>query len=131
MGKALSSETMEDIEPRADGSAAEKRVVGIETRNIKEREAEVERREIEVEKRDLAGFNAALAFAAAALKTSPEVQLGTGAEGSGVGILQKAGGTPSAAAVKVGKREVGQLPTVTMIKVRTIGDSTGEFALRL
>ncbi|CAL3966466.1 hypothetical protein PZA11_003116 [Diplocarpon coronariae] len=42
-------------------------------------------------KRDLQGFNAALNYASAALKTSPEVQLGTGKEGSGVGITQKAG----------------------------------------
>jgi hypothetical protein len=47
----------------------------------------VARDETEVEKRDLAGFNAALSYASGALKTSPEVQLGTGAEGSGVGII--------------------------------------------
>jgi hypothetical protein len=47
----------------------------------------VTRDETEVEKRDLAGFNAALSYASGALKTSPEVQLGTGAEGSGVGII--------------------------------------------
>jgi hypothetical protein len=71
MGKAVVVPSGDDIEVRADGSA---------------------------EKRDLAGFNAALAFATGALKTSPEVQLGTGAEGSGVGILQKAGGAPATAA---------------------------------
>ncbi|PBP18213.1 hypothetical protein BUE80_DR011087 [Diplocarpon rosae] len=48
------------------------------------------------QKRDLQGFNAALSYASAALKTSPEVQLGTGTEGSGVGITQKAGGSMSA-----------------------------------
>ncbi|PBP23326.1 hypothetical protein BUE80_DR005878 [Diplocarpon rosae] len=47
------------------------------------------------QKRDLQGFNAALSYASAALKTSPEVQLGTGKEGSGIGITQKAGGTTS------------------------------------
>lgn len=46
-------------------------------------------------KRDIAGFNAALNYATGALKTSPEIQLGTGEGGSGVGITQKAGGTTS------------------------------------
>ncbi|TVY48481.1 hypothetical protein LOCC1_G001945 [Lachnellula occidentalis] len=55
----------------------------------------------EVEKRDISGFNAALKYATGALTTSPKVQLGTGAEGSGVGILQDAGGNrPAAAAAK-------------------------------
>jgi hypothetical protein len=42
-------------------------------------------------KRDIAGFNAALNYATGALKISPEVQLGTGEGGSGVGITQKPG----------------------------------------
>ena len=46
----------------------------------------------QVEKRQNAGFAAALAFATGALKTSPEVQLGTGEGGSGVGIIQKPAG---------------------------------------
>ena len=50
------------------------------------------------EKRDINGFNAALKYATDALKTSPKVQLGTGAEGSGVGILQDAGISAPAAA---------------------------------
>jgi hypothetical protein len=45
-----------------------------------------------VEKRDLAGFDAALNYATAALKTSPGVELGTGEGGSGVGITVKPGG---------------------------------------
>ncbi|KAG4437874.1 hypothetical protein IFR05_006634 [Cadophora sp. M221] len=57
-------------------------------------------------KRDLQGFNAALTYATGALKTSPEVQLGTGEGGSGVGIIQKAGGTPSAAAPRPARRNV-------------------------
>jgi hypothetical protein len=53
-----------------------------------------------LEKRDIAGFNAALNYATGALKTSPEVQLGTGEGGSGVGITQKAGGAaPATSAV--------------------------------
>jgi len=51
-----------------------------------------------VEKRDINGFNAALKYATGALTTGPKVQLGTGAEGSGVGILQDAGGSRPAAA---------------------------------
>ena len=40
-----------------------------------------------VGKRDLAGFDRALTFAEAALTKGPKIQLGTGAEGSGVGII--------------------------------------------
>ena len=63
----------------------------------------------DVEERDLAGFNAALNFATGALKTSPGVQLGTGAEGSGVGIIVEPGVDAGGAAtekVVVGKRDV-------------------------
>ena len=38
-------------------------------------------------KRDIAGFDRALTYAEAALQKGPKVQLGTGAEGSGVGII--------------------------------------------
>ncbi len=38
-------------------------------------------------KRDLSGFDRALKFAEAALVKGPKVQLGTGKEGSGVGII--------------------------------------------
>lgn len=38
-------------------------------------------------KRDLTGFDRALKFSEAALTKGPKVQLGTGAEGSGVGII--------------------------------------------
>ena len=38
-------------------------------------------------KRDLAGFDRALKFAESALTKGPKIQLGTGAEGSGVGII--------------------------------------------
>ncbi|KAK4189439.1 hypothetical protein QBC35DRAFT_545798 [Podospora australis] len=40
----------------------------------------------EQQKRDLAGFDRALNFAEAALTKGPHVELGTGAEGSGVGL---------------------------------------------
>lgn len=73
-------------------------------------------------KRDLNSFNAALNFASAALKTSPEIQLGTGEGGSGVGITQKAGGTTSPAkAAIVGRDEVASpkmKTTVTTMFVR-------------
>lgn len=38
-------------------------------------------------KRDLSGFDRALTFAEAALTKGPKIQLGTGVEGSGVGII--------------------------------------------
>ena len=38
-------------------------------------------------KRDIAGFDRALRYAEAALTKGPDIQLGTGAEGSGVGII--------------------------------------------
>lgn len=50
-----------------------------------------EKRNDPIEKRDLAGFSAALNFAAGALTTGPEIRLGTGEGGSGVGITQKPG----------------------------------------
>jgi hypothetical protein len=40
-----------------------------------------------VGKRDLTGFDRALKYAEAALTKGPKVQLGTGGEGSGVGII--------------------------------------------
>jgi hypothetical protein len=79
-----------------------------------------------VEKRDLAGFTAALNFATGALKSSPGIELGTGEGGSGVGIKQ-APGTEAATAVtaaKVGKRDDGSLPTVTLLKIRTLGSQS-------
>lgn len=45
----------------------------------------------------MVGFNAALSYASGALKSGPEVQLGTGEGGSGVGITQKAGGATGTA----------------------------------
>ena len=38
-------------------------------------------------KRDLAGFDRALQYAEAGLTKGPDVQLGTGAHGAGVGII--------------------------------------------
>lgn len=51
-----------------------------------------------VEKRDLAGFDRALTFAEAALTKGPKVQLGTGKEGSGVGIIVENGPATASAA---------------------------------
>lgn len=60
-------------------------------------------------KRDLAGFDRALKFSEAALTKGPKVQLGTGAEGSGVGIIvdNNASSQP-AAAEKKKKRDVDE-----------------------
>jgi hypothetical protein len=109
-----------NIEPREPEADAD-------TVNVEKEKRDVGEEKREVEERDLAGFNAALAFATGALKTGPEVQLGTGEGGSGVGIIVKAGTENGAAAEKVGKRAEGGLPTVTMIKLRTVGDSSSEF----
>ena len=68
-------------------------------------------------KRDITGFNAALNYASAALKTSPEVQLGTGEGGSGVGITQKAGGVTSPAKAAAAKRQVSE---EAPLKTRTV-----------
>jgi hypothetical protein len=79
-----------------------------------------------VDERDLAGFNAALNFASTALTTSPGVELGTGEGGSGVGIIVNPGGKVTRdvaeAADALVKREDGSGPTVTLLKIRTLGD---------
>jgi hypothetical protein len=69
--------------------------------------------------RDLSGFDRALNYATAALKTSPKVQLGTGAEGSGVGILQDAG-SATAATTTAAKQITSELAAreVTLPKMK-------------
>ncbi|KAG9243072.1 hypothetical protein BJ878DRAFT_136203 [Calycina marina] len=64
----------------------------------------------------------------AAIKTSPEVQLETGEGGSGVGIIVEGGAESQAATPAAAKREekIG-LPIVSLLKVRTLGDSSGKF----
>ncbi|KAK4038791.1 hypothetical protein C8A01DRAFT_37281 [Parachaetomium inaequale] len=69
------------IAPRVDGTETEK-----------------------VGKRDLAGFDRALTYAEAALTKGPKVQLGTGAEGSGVGIIVE--NTPAAGGGAAEKRDL-------------------------
>jgi hypothetical protein len=68
----------------------------------------------EKEKRDITGFNAALNYATGALKTSPEIQLGTGEGGSGIGITQKPGS--AAASATVAAREVLQRDASSVIR---------------
>lgn len=70
-------------------------------KEIAPRIVKLERGQTVPEKRDINGFNAALKFAADAIKTTPKIELGT--ENAGVGILQNAGisaGTQAGAAGK-------------------------------
>jgi hypothetical protein len=87
------------------------------SRSIGPRLLELKDADTDVEKRGLAGITAALNFATGVLKTSPSVELGTGEGGSGVGIKQALG----TGAATAGKREDGSMPTVTLLKIRTIG----------
>lgn len=62
-----------------------------------------------VAKRDLAGFDRALKYAEAALVKGPKIQLGTGGEGSGVGIIvdnTPAAGRAAEGAAAAKKRDV-------------------------
>lgn len=76
--------------------------------------------------RDINGFNAALKYAADAIKVSPKIELGTGEGGSGVGITVNAGvsapaapaAAPAAAAAPAGKRDAKLKTTVTTMFVR-------------
>lgn len=61
-------------------------------KEIAPRVVPLQKKETALASRDLSGFDRALTYAAAALKSGPEVQLGTGEGGSGVGITVKAGG---------------------------------------
>ncbi|KAH7632960.1 hypothetical protein B0T09DRAFT_83987 [Sordaria sp. MPI-SDFR-AT-0083] len=72
-------------------------------------------------KRDLAGFDRALKFSEAALTKGPKVQLGTGAEGSGVGIIvdNNASTQPAAAEKKKKKRATANDETTTAPRRRT------------
>jgi hypothetical protein len=75
---------------------------------------------IPTEKRDIAGFTAALNYATGALTKGPEIQLGTGEGGSGVGITQKAGGvTTTATAAAIPAREIVAREEVASPKMRT------------
>ncbi|KAF7955480.1 uncharacterized protein EAE97_000739 [Botrytis byssoidea] len=98
-------------------------------KEIAPRVVKLERSDVDrAAKRDIQTLTAALNYAAGAIKTSPEVQLGT--EESGVGILVKAGGTGNTAAAagtaaktKMGKREDGVVDpkmktTVTTMFIR-------------
>jgi hypothetical protein len=94
----------------------------------------------EEEKRDINGFNAALKYATDAIKISPKLQLGTGAEGSGVGILQDAGISAPAAAAKpaaaAGKRseasekKLRTTVTTMFVKGGPAPDQAGESVYR-
>ncbi|KAF7907737.1 uncharacterized protein EAF01_005323 [Botrytis porri] len=105
-------------------------------KEIAPRVVKLERSDVDrAAKRDIQTLTAALNYAAGAIKTSPEVQLGT--EDAGVGILIKAGGTGNTAAAagtaaktKMGKREDGVADpkiktTVTTMFIRG-GPSVGQ-----
>ncbi|KAF2817762.1 uncharacterized protein BDZ99DRAFT_457480 [Mytilinidion resinicola] len=84
-------------------------------------------------KRDVAGFREALNFAREAMKNMPKVELGTGAEGSGVGVIVNAGvnvppesaanGAPPAAGAKA-KRGVevkeNEEPKMTLVAITEV-----------
>ncbi|KAJ4416901.1 hypothetical protein N0V85_002081 [Neurospora sp. IMI 360204] len=72
---------------------------------------ETETASLDKAKRDLSGFDRALKFSEAALTKGPKVQLGTGAEGSGVGIIvdnNASTARPAAAAGKKKKRDADE-----------------------
>lgn len=70
---------------------------------------EIAPRDTAPEKRDLAGFDRALKYAEAALVKGPIVQLGTGKEGAGVGIIvdNRPAGGAAAKAVGAAAKEQG------------------------
>lgn len=77
-------------------------------------------------KRDLASFDRALKYAEAALTKGPKIQLGTGGEGSGVGIIvdnnQQAAARPgTGATARKAKRDLssGSKVKVTTMYVRS------------
>ncbi|KAH7376915.1 hypothetical protein B0T11DRAFT_324770 [Plectosphaerella cucumerina] len=70
-----------EIEPRVEVAATPEDV------EDEEDEEDADEAAAPVAKRDIAGFDRALRYAEAALVKGPKVQLGTGAEGSGVGII--------------------------------------------
>lgn len=88
-----------------------------EKRSITKRSKAIEKRQ---------NFAAALSYATSALKSGPEVQLGTGKGGSGVGITQKAGGAAPAAgkAARDLDEEKRSGPTVTLLNIRTLPASS-------
>lgn len=63
---------------------------------------------VQPSKRDLAGFDRALRYAEVGLTKGPDIQLGTGAEGSGVGIIVD--NVPTGGVGKAAKRAVEKQP---------------------
>lgn len=63
---------------------------------------------VQPSKRDLAGFDRALRYAEVGLTKGPDIQLGTGAEGSGVGIIVD--NVPTGGVGKAAKRAVEEQP---------------------
>ncbi|KAF2502189.1 hypothetical protein BU16DRAFT_1666 [Lophium mytilinum] len=84
-------------------------------------------------KRDIAGFREALNFAREAMKNMPKVELGTGAEGSGVGVIVNAGvnvpadsaanGAPPAAGARAKRGvevEENEGPRMTLVAITEV-----------
>lgn len=90
---------------------------------------------VQPSKRDLAGFDRALRYAEVGLTKGPDIQLGTGAEGSGVGIIVD--NVPTGGVGKAAKRAVEEQPAaaprrkakVTTMYVRR-GVPAGKFPSR-
>jgi hypothetical protein len=59
--------------------------------------------------RDLQGFMAALNFAGSAMKNQPKVELGTGSEGSGVGIISNPGVSVPQNSAAAGRQQGGEI----------------------
>ncbi|CAL3968599.1 unnamed protein product [Diplocarpon coronariae] len=100
-GSASEAPASEASTPESDPEAKKRNELQLNTvagPEVEDEDEDLDESEAPIAERDLAGFNAALAFAAVALKTSPGIELGTGEGGSGVGIIVRPGVDAGAAA---------------------------------
>ncbi|KAF2202433.1 hypothetical protein GQ43DRAFT_439718 [Delitschia confertaspora ATCC 74209] len=68
-------------------------------------------------KRDIAGFREALGYAREAMKEQPKVELGTGEEGSGVGIIVNGGSNVNKESAANGAKPAGEARRVKRSEV--------------